>query len=185
MQKSKQLILMAFAIAVGMHSCLSLLTLFTGFSFLQNLLQTQIYGQIITVKIAFSLILLLMLVVSVYIFLYARENGRMSKQLVQATELGKINIDVMAIEAIALNACKSAQAGIKAAKAKAFCDKNRNLTLTLDCTVFAEVDIPTYMLKIQERVKKDVERYTGLSVKTVVVRVNKVEVAGAKLDGRA
>lgn len=184
MQKSKQLILMVFAVLVGLHVCLSFLTLYTGFSFIQQLLQTRIYGQIITVKVAFSLILLFMLIVSVYIFLYARENGRMSKQLVQATELGNINIDVMAIEAIALNACKSAQAGIKAAKAKASCDKNRNLTLALDCTVFAEVDIPTYMLKIQERVKKDIERYTGLSVKNVLVRVNKVEVAGAKLDGR-
>lgn len=185
MQKSKQLILMAFAVVVGLHSCLSLLTLFTGYSFLLALMQTQIYAQMVTIKVAFSLILLLMLVVSVYIFLYARENGRMSKQLVQSTELGKINIDVMAIEAIALNACKSAQAGIKSAKAKATCDKNLNLTLTLDCTVFAEVDIPTYMSKIQERVKKDIERYTGLSVKAVIVRVNKVEIAGTKLDGRA
>lgn len=184
MQKSKQIILMVFAIIVSLLSCFSLLTLYTGFSFLQNLLQTRIYGQIVTVKIAFSLLLLFVIVVAAYIFLYARENGRMSKQLVQATELGKINIYMMAIEAIALNACKSAQAGIKAAKAKAACDKDRNLTLTLDCTVFAEVDIPTYMSKIQERVKKDVERYTGLSVKTVLVKVNKVEIAGTKLDGR-
>ncbi len=185
MQKSKQIIIMIFSVLVALYSCLALITVHTGNSFLLTLTGSNLFGQQLTVRIILTLIFLFTLAEAVYLFLYARANGRMSKQLVQNTEIGNINIDVMAIEAIAMNACKSAQAGIKSAKAKAVSDKKGNLSLTLDCTVYAEVDIPTYMLKIQERVKKDIERYTGLSVKTVVVRVNKVEVAGTALDNRA
>ena len=40
------------------------------------------------------------------------------------------------------------------------------------------------MSKVQEKVKKDIERYTGIIVETVFVRVSRVEAAQAKVESR-
>ena len=40
------------------------------------------------------------------------------------------------------------------------------------------------MAKVQEKVKKDIERYTGIAVDQVIVKVAKVEQAQAKVESR-
>jgi uncharacterized alkaline shock family protein YloU len=38
------------------------------------------------------------------------------------------------------------------------------------------------MSRVQEKVKKDIERYTGLAVESVVIKVSRVEPIVAKVD---
>ena len=40
------------------------------------------------------------------------------------------------------------------------------------------------MAKVQEKVKKDIERFTGIAVEQVVVRVTKVEQAQTRVESR-
>ena len=40
------------------------------------------------------------------------------------------------------------------------------------------------MSKVQERVKKDIERYTGVIVESVLVKVAKVEATTARVESR-
>ena len=40
------------------------------------------------------------------------------------------------------------------------------------------------MSKVQEKVKKDIERYTGIIVDEVLVKVSRVEAATAKVESR-
>jgi uncharacterized alkaline shock family protein YloU len=40
------------------------------------------------------------------------------------------------------------------------------------------------MSKVQEKIKKDIERFTGIVVENVSVRVARVEEAVAKVEGR-
>ena len=47
-----------------------------------------------------------------------------------------------------------------------------------------KVEIPSSMAKVQEKVKKDIERYTGIAVEQVIVRVSKVEQAQTKVESR-
>ena len=40
------------------------------------------------------------------------------------------------------------------------------------------------MAKVQERIKKDIERFTGIIVEEVKVRVTRVEPTTARVEGR-
>ncbi len=40
------------------------------------------------------------------------------------------------------------------------------------------------MSKVQDKVKKDIERYTGIIVESVFVKVSKVEAIVARVEGR-
>lgn len=182
MQRSKQAVLVVFAAAVILITSCAALELFWGFNVLAILLATQDTSLLLSVKVLMTLLFAFVIATSLYLLFYTHQNIRMSNKLVQNNEIGSINIDVFAIEAIALNAAKTAQAGIKTAKARAKTDKKGAIELVLDCVLYSEVDIPSQMAKIQERIKKDIERYTGLTVGNVVVKVNRVEVVGARVE---
>ncbi len=107
-------------------------------------------------------------------------SSQRSARLKQA-DAGRIEVSMNALESIALNAAKTAQAGIKSAKASAKV-KDRRVSLYMDCDLYADVEIPTQMEKIQERIKKEIERYTGLSVTAVQVRVHHVDRIGVQVD---
>ena len=44
--------------------------------------------------------------------------------------------------------------------------------------------IPEVSAKVQEKVKKDIERFTGIAVEQVIVRVTKVEQAQTRVESR-
>lgn len=109
-------------------------------------------------------------------------SGRLGKTRVHSTELGLVDIDADAIESIALNSAKMAQAGIKSAKARVFSGKDKKIRLVISAVLYANIEIPAMMNKIQERVKKDIERYTGIQVEDVSVKVTRVEPVVAKVE---
>ena len=90
----------------------------------------------------------------------------------------------MAIESIALNAAKSAQVGIKSARCHVAPAKNGAIKINISCELYSNVEIPASMAKVQEKVKKDIERYTGIVVETVFVKVAKVEATTARVESR-
>ena len=59
MQKSKQIIIMTFSVLVALYSCLALVTVHTGKSFLLTLTGSNLFGQQLTVRIILTLIFLL------------------------------------------------------------------------------------------------------------------------------
>lgn len=115
-------------------------------------------------------------------FLYAIFGARMRKSRSKSNEIGMIDIGVGALENIALNAAKAAQAGIKTAKARVYAAPEDQITVELSCVLYSDVEIPLQMAKIQDRVKKDVEKYTGIGVYQVKVKVNRVELIGTKVE---
>ncbi|MDD2213603.1 MAG: alkaline shock response membrane anchor protein AmaP [Oscillospiraceae bacterium] len=128
------------------------------------------------------LILFVAAVLCILMFAYALVSGRMAQTRIRSNEIGDIEIGVDALENIALNAAKAAQAGVKAAKARVSQNKNRHLIIVMIVVLYSDVEIPSQMAKIQDHVKKDVERYTGIPVSAVKVKVNRVETLGSKVE---
>ncbi len=128
------------------------------------------------------IILITLFILSVASIVYALSTGRLAKSRVVTTEIGEIDIGVEALENIALNSSKAAQAGVKSAKARISQNKEQKLLIILIVVLYSDVEIPSQMAKIQDRVKKDIERYTGIPVGEVQVKVNRVELIGAKVE---
>ena len=110
--------------------------------------------------------------------------GRLNRTRLRKTDIGSVDIGPDAIESIALNSAKSAQVGIKNAKCHVAPGKNGAIKLSLTCVLYSNVEIPSSMTKVQEKVKKDIERYTGIIVDEVLVKVSRVEAATAKVESR-
>lgn len=128
----------------------------------------------------FSIIAVLGL--AVWAVSFAILSGRLSRTRIRQTDIGTVDIGVDAIESIALNSAKSAQVGIKSAKAHVFSGKEDAIRVQMNTVLYANVEVPAMMSKVQERVKKDIERYTGIPVESVSVRVSRVEPVVAKVE---
>ena len=111
-------------------------------------------------------------------------SGRLNRTRLRKNDIGTVDIGPDAIESIALNAAKSAQVGIKSARCHVAPAKNQSLKVTVSCELYSNVEIPSSMAKVQEKVKKDIERFTGIAVEQVVVRVSKVEQAQTRVESR-
>jgi uncharacterized alkaline shock family protein YloU len=129
--------------------------------------------------ITMSLIVLIICIITMVIGIMS---GRLRRTRIRSTEIGNIDIGVDAIESIALNAAKSAQCGIKAAKARVAPSKGDKITVMLSAVLYSDVEVPVMMAKAQDRIKKDIERYTGIPVAQVIVRVSRVEPVTARVE---
>ncbi len=116
------------------------------------------------------------------VFVYAIFGARMKKSRSKVNDIGMIDIGVGALENISLNAAKAAQAGIKTAKARVYAAPDDQISIELAVVLYSDVEIPLQMAKIQDRVKKDVEKYTGIGVFEVKVKVTRVELIGTKVE---
>ncbi len=112
---------------------------------------------------------------AIMVFFYALLSSHFRQLQVKRNDLGQIRIASEALENIALNAARAAQAGVKHAKARVQETRSGALDVKLLAVLFLDVEIPSQMARIQDRIKKDLERYTGLSVASVEVRVSSVE----------
>lgn len=135
-----------------------------------------------TYKAVMISLALVILILCVTIAVYAVMSGRLRRTRIRSTEIGNIDIGVDAIESIALNAAKSAQCGIKAAKARVAPSKGEKISIVLSAVLYSDVEVPVMMAKAQDRVKKDIERYTGIPVAEVIVRVSRVEPVAARVE---
>ncbi len=105
---------------------------------------------------------LFVLVVSLITMVYGIMSGRLRRTRIRSTEIGNIDIGVDAIESIALNAAKSAQCGIKTAKAHVAPFKGDKISIQISAVLYSDVEVPAMMAKVQDRIKKDVERIPAL-----------------------
>ena len=133
-------------------------------------------------KFVYLGLLLLLLLSAVISIFFTITTGRLGKTRIRRTDIGFVDIGADAIESIAQNSAKAAQVGIKSARVRVTSSKNDNIKVTLNATVYSNVEIPAAMNKVQEKVKKDIERYTGIGVDSVTVRVSRVETVVAKVD---
>ena len=129
-------------------------------------------------------VLMLLFVTSIVSIMNIITSGRLNRTRLRKNDIGTVDIGPDAIESIALNAAKSAQVGIKSARCHAAPAKNQALKVTVICELYSNVEIPASMAKVQEKVKKDIERYTGIIVENVFVKVSRVEPIVAKVEGR-
>ncbi|MCI6604231.1 MAG: alkaline shock response membrane anchor protein AmaP [Clostridiales bacterium] len=125
---------------------------------------------------------IVLLVTSVISLLLAVMSGRLRRARVRESTLGSVDIGVDAIESIALNAAKGSQSGVRSAKARVAPFKGDKLAVTMIVSCYSDVELPTMMSRVQERVKKDIERYTGIEVGEVHVRVSRVDAITARID---
>ena len=52
----------------------------------------------------------------------------------------------------------------------------------MNVMAYSDVELPLMMSRLQERVKKDIEKYTGIEVADVQVKVNRVEAIAARVE---
>ena len=133
-------------------------------------------------KYIYFAFLVLILLSTVYTITYSILSGRLGRTRVRKTDIGAVDISADAIESIALNSAKSAQVGIKSARVRVTSGKNDAIRVNLGAVLYSNVEIPASMAKVQEKVKKDIERYTGIVVEAVTVKVSRVEPVVAKVD---
>ena len=129
-------------------------------------------------------VLMLLFITSIISIMNIITSGRLNRTRLRKNDIGTVDIGPDAIESIALNAAKSAQVGIKSARCHVAPAKNGAIKINLSCELYSNVEIPASMAKVQEKVKKDIERYTGVIVESVLVRVAKVEATTAKVESR-
>ena len=127
-------------------------------------------------------VLLCIIISSIWAVSYSILSGRLSKTRIRQTDIGFVDIGVDAIESIALNSAKSAQVGIKSAKAHVASCKDESIRIHLVAVLYSNVEVPAMMSKVQDRIKKDIERYTGIPVESVSVKVSRVEPVVAKVE---
>ncbi|SEW10213.1 Uncharacterized conserved protein YloU, alkaline shock protein (Asp23) family [Ruminococcaceae bacterium KH2T8] len=133
------------------------------------------------IYLAILLVILISCVTSISTLL---TSGRIYKTKLRKNDIGSVDIGADAIESIALNSAKSAQVGIKSAKARVTAAKNGSIKVNINAVLYSNTEIPASMSKVQEKVKKDIERYTGIIVENVFVKVSRVEPIVAKVEGR-
>ena len=129
-------------------------------------------------------VLMLLFITSIVSITNIITSGRLNRTRLRKNDIGTVDIGPDAIESIALNAAKSAQVGIKSARCHVAPAKNQSLKVTVSCELYSNVEIPSSMAKVQEKVKKDIERFTGIAVEQVIVRVAKVEQAQTRVESR-
>jgi uncharacterized alkaline shock family protein YloU len=129
-------------------------------------------------------VLMLLFITSIVSITNIITSGRLNRTRLRKNDIGTVDIGPDAIESIALNAAKAAQVGIKSARCRVAPAKNQSLKVTVSCELYSNVEIPASMAKVQEKVKKDIERFTGIAVEQVVVRVTKVEQAQTRVESR-
>jgi len=127
-------------------------------------------------------VLLCIIASAIWSISYSVLSGRLSKTRIRQTDIGFVDIGVDAIESIALNSAKSAQVGIKSAKAHVSSGKDESIRIHLIAVLYSNVEVPAMMSKVQDRIKKDIERYTGIPVESVSVKVSRVEPIVAKVE---
>ena len=168
-----------------------ILTVF-AFLFLLMVLSADVLGAMILVltrmteqassRVAGLLLAALVIIVSMTSLVYAIMSGRLRKTRIRSNDIGEIDIGVDAIESIALNSAKTAQCGIKTAKARVAPFKGDKISIQLAAVLYSDVEVPAMMAKVQDRIKKDIERYTGISVAHVLIKVTRVEPVAARVE---
>lgn len=174
------LILYAFLLSVG-----SVLTLIIVIR--RDLLEAMyfvLYDMISSISMRWIIIVIaiFLFVFSMIILVYGLNSGRLRKTRIRNNDIGSIDIGVDAIENIALNTAKTSQSGIKTAKARVYSAKEGKIKVELTAVVFSDVEIPAMMAKVQDRIKKDIERYTSIPVQKVIIKVSKIEAITAKVE---
>lgn len=132
--------------------------------------------------ILFVVLLVMLWLGSILSLTLLRRSGRLNRSPLKQNDIGQIDISGLALESVALNSARAAQVGIKTAKARVYSAKEGRLKIVLAVVLYSDIEIPSQMHKIQERVKKDVERYTGLTVEQVLISVTQVELVGARVE---
>ena len=182
MNKPVRFVLVVYSILLALLSLL-LLYAFADSQILANLdaaLQNIIIDPVF--KWILLSILLCIIISSIWAVSYSILSGRLSKTRIRQTDIGFVDIGVDAIESIALNSAKSAQVGIKSAKAHVASGKDESIKIHLVAVLYSNVEVPAMMAKVQDRIKKDIERYTGIPVESVSVKVSRVEPVVAKVE---
>ena len=146
------------------------------FAWMRLLRQSVAWRSVLMVAMA------LLFFLSVFTLLWELMNRRLRKARLRSGHLGSIDISVDAIESIALNAAKAAQSGVKSVKARVSPGSGEKILVALYISTYSDVELPVNMSKVQERVKKDVERYTGIEVAEVPLKVRRVETIGARME---
>lgn len=182
MNRLTRIALIAFAFSISVMAMLFMIMLISDDVFNgMLLLLTSTYAQS-SVRLIGILLTVIVLGLSVLVLVYAILSGRLRKTRIRTNDIGSIDIGVDAIESIALNSARSAQCGIKTAKARVAPFKGGQLSIQLNTVLYSDVEVPVMMAKVQDRIKKDIERYTGIPVADVQIKVSRVEAVSARVE---
>ena len=182
MSRLVRIVLILFSFVLTVFSIIFLLMLFSkGVLSGLILLLTQM-SERSSYQLAGSLFAVVSLAISLMMLVYAIMSGRLRRTRIRENEIGSIDIGVDAIESIALNSAKSAQCGIKTAKARVAPFKGNKISVQLSTVLYSDVEVPAMMAKVQDRIKKDIERYTGIPVADVQIKVARVEAVAARVE---
>ncbi len=184
MNRFIRILMFIYSVLIAIISVILLYALVDDAIFTQLLHPLQEFAKGPVSRYVYLAVLLLFFLTSIISITNQISMGRLNRTRLKKTDIGSVDIGADAIESIALNSAKSAQVGIKSAKCHVAPGKNGAIKLSLNCILYSNVEIPSSMSKVQEKVKKDIERYTGIIVDEVFVKVSRVEAATAKVESR-
>lgn len=179
-----RVLMFIYSVIIGIFSVVLLYGLFDEYIFSRIIapLPAVVSGPVS--KYVYFAVLMLLFISAIVSISNSITYGSINRTRLRKTDIGVVDIGAGAIESIALNAAKSAQVGIKSARCHVAPAKNGAIKINLSCELYSNVEIPASMAKVQEKVKKDIERYTGIVVDAVSVKVAKVEATTAKVESR-
>ena len=182
MNQITRTVLIVYSFLLGLISLVMLYALFdtTFFGLILSPLTTVVTDPVN--KFIYLAIMLVIFASCVVMATFSILSGRLSHTRIRQTDIGSVDIGVDAMESIVLNSAKSAQVGIKSAKAHVSSAKNGAVRVRMSTVLYSNVEIPAMMAKVQERIKKDIEKYTGITVESVAVKVSRVEPVVAKVE---
>ncbi|MDD3958586.1 MAG: alkaline shock response membrane anchor protein AmaP [Clostridiaceae bacterium] len=182
MNQITRTVLIVYSFLLGLISLVMLYALFdtTFFGLILSPLTTVVTDPVN--KFIYLAIMLVIFASCVVTATFSILSGRLSHTRIRQTDIGSVDIGVDAMESIVLNSAKSAQVGIKSAKAHVSSAKNGAVRVRMSTVLYSNVEIPAMMAKVQERIKKDIEKYTGITVESVAVKVSRVEPVVAKVE---
>ena len=184
MNRFIRILMFIYSVLIAIISVILLYALVDDRIFAELLLPLQSIARGPVSRYVYLAVLFLFFITSVISITNQISLGRINRTRLRKTDIGSVDIGPDAIESIALNSAKSAQVGIKSAKCHVAPGKNGAIKLSITCVLYSNVEIPSSMTKVQEKVKKDIERYTGIIVDEVFVKVSRVEAATAKVESR-
>ncbi|MGI6778075.1 MAG: alkaline shock response membrane anchor protein AmaP [Acetivibrionales bacterium] len=131
--------------------------------------------------IVMFIIAFIFFLISLVFLLSGLKSGRNKKSVGRQTNIGEINISLSTIESIVLAASKRVS-GIKETRANVY-KKDDKVSIVVSMIVYPEINIPELSESMQEKVKKEVEDISGVSVSDVKIVVENIH-AGSIIKQR-
>ena len=125
-------------------------------------------------RIIFGFIGLFIFVVALYLIWLKQKIGQQLSYVKVSTNSGEIRISILSLEQIILNILDGVE-GVKKIKPKIEVQKSGDIKTILELTIAKDCNIPHTANLIQERLKKELPKISGVEIKEIKINIDMIE----------